>query len=75
MSQWGRTKSCENCGKDMRYKRGDAKFCNATCRKQAERKRKSHERELQKVSRWLEMLEEKDLWKLADIISHRLENL
>lgn len=75
MSQWGRTKSCENCGQDMRYKRGDAKFCDSTCRKQAERKRKNHIKEVERVTKWVYSLERQDLDYFADIISHRLENL
>lgn len=75
MSQWSPYKNCEHCGKQMKYKRYDARFCNGTCRKKAERKRKSHDREMQRVAQWLQTLGEQDLLKLADIISHRLESL
>jgi predicted nucleic acid-binding Zn ribbon protein len=36
-------KSCKACGKELKFpKRYDSEYCNSTCRKRAERKRKAN---------------------------------
>ncbi len=67
---------CPICGKSFdRYARSDKRFCGATCRKRNERKQKNHEKEKQKVIKWLYSLEKDDLRELQAIISQRLQNI
>ena len=66
-------KECRNCKKTLnRATRGDAKYCSANCRKQAERGRKNREKKLLELCRFIDTLEKSDLEFLKSQIEEKL---